>query len=277
MLRSLPRESLKAGRACLSRLLVITALVASTGFAAQAAETRLLAFGDSLVHGYGLDEQDTFPAQLEAALRERGHRVQVLNAGNSGDTSAAGLARLDWALADDPDAVLVVLGANDALRGMEPAETYGNLTSLLADLEEKELPILLAGMMAPRNMGPEYAAEFDGLFPRLAERRRQRAGKMSGGERQMVAMGRALMLDPKLLMLDEPSAGLAPLLVDMIFEKVKEINEAGVAVLMVEQNAKKSLALANRGYVLATGQNQVDGPGEKLLGDPEVARLYLGG
>lgn len=169
MLRSLPRESLKAGRACLSRLLVITALVAPSGFAAQAAETRLLAFGDSLVHGYGLDEQDTFPAQLEAALRERGHRVQVLNAGNSGDTSAAGLARLDWALADDPDAVLVVLGANDALRGMEPAETYGNLTSLLADLEEKELPILLAGMMAPRNMGPEYAAEFDGLFPRLAE------------------------------------------------------------------------------------------------------------
>jgi ABC-type branched-subunit amino acid transport system ATPase component len=115
------------------------------------------------------------------------------------------------------------------------------------------------------------------LFPRLAERRRQRAGKMSGGERQMVAMGRALMLDPKLLMLDEPSAGLAPLLVDMIFEKVVEVNKAGVAVLMVEQNAKKSLALADRGYVLATGQNQVDGPGEKLLGDPEVARLYLGG
>ncbi len=115
------------------------------------------------------------------------------------------------------------------------------------------------------------------LFPRLAERRRQRAGKMSGGERQMVAMGRALMLDPKLLMLDEPSAGLAPLLVDMIFEKVVEVNNAGVAVLMVEQNAKKSLALAHRGYVLATGQNQVDGPGRELLTDPEVARLYLGG
>ncbi len=115
------------------------------------------------------------------------------------------------------------------------------------------------------------------LFPRLAERRKQRAGKMSGGERQMVAMGRALMLDPKLLMLDEPSAGLAPLLVDMIFERVVEINKSGVAVLMVEQNAKKSLALADRGYVLATGQNKVDGPGKKLLGDPEVARLYLGG
>ncbi len=115
------------------------------------------------------------------------------------------------------------------------------------------------------------------LFPRLAERRRQRAGKMSGGERQMVAMGRALMLDPKLLMLDEPSAGLAPLLVDMIFEKVADINAAGVAVLMVEQNAKRSLELAHRGYVLAGGKNQVEGPGSALLSDPEVARLYLGG
>ncbi|HZW99857.1 MAG TPA: ABC transporter ATP-binding protein [Trueperaceae bacterium] len=115
------------------------------------------------------------------------------------------------------------------------------------------------------------------LFPRLAERRRQRAGKMSGGERQMVAMGRALMLDPRLLMLDEPSAGLAPLLVDMIFEKVAEINQTGVAVLMVEQNAKRSLELADRGYVLAGGTNQVEGPGSTLLRDPEVARLYLGG
>lgn len=115
------------------------------------------------------------------------------------------------------------------------------------------------------------------LFPRLAERRRQRAGKMSGGERQMVAMGRALMLDPRLLMLDEPSAGLAPLLVDMIFEKIAEINETGVSVLMVEQNARKSLQLADHGYVLATGRNEVEGPGKDLLRDPDVARLYLGG
>ncbi len=115
------------------------------------------------------------------------------------------------------------------------------------------------------------------LFPRLAERRRQRAGKMSGGERQMVAMGRALMLDPKLLLLDEPSAGLAPLLVDLIFDKVREINAAGVAVLMVEQNARKSLELADRAYVLVGGRNAIDGAGHDLLGDPEVGRLYLGG
>lgn len=120
--------------------------------------------------------------------------------------------------------------------------------------------------------------EFIGdLFPVLHDRSGQKAGAMSGGERQMVAMGRALMLDPKLLMLDEPSAGLAPLLVDLIFEKVAEINRTGVAVLMVEQNAKRSLELAHRGYVLATGRNQVEGPGAQLLGDPEVARLYLGG
>jgi ABC-type branched-subunit amino acid transport system ATPase component len=115
------------------------------------------------------------------------------------------------------------------------------------------------------------------LFPRLYERRRQRAGQMSGGERQMVAMGRALMLEPKLLMLDEPSAGLAPMLVDLIFEKVREVNEEGIAVLMVEQNARKSLELADRGYVLANGRNELDGPGHALLRDPEVARLYLGG
>jgi len=115
------------------------------------------------------------------------------------------------------------------------------------------------------------------MFPRLAERRRQRAGKMSGGERQMVAMGRAVMLDPQLLLVDEPSAGLAPLMVDGIFETVRRINDAGVAILMVEQNARKSLELADRGYVLATGRNQVEGSGEELLADADVAQLYLGG
>ncbi len=115
------------------------------------------------------------------------------------------------------------------------------------------------------------------LFPRLRERRRQRAGKMSGGERQMVAMGSALMLDPKLLLLDEPSAGLAPKVVDQIFDSILRINEEGLAILMVEQNARQSLRMAHRGYVLANGENRVDGTGEALLRDPDVARLYLGG
>lgn len=115
------------------------------------------------------------------------------------------------------------------------------------------------------------------LFPLLRERRRQRVGKMSGGERQMVAIGRALMLDPELLMLDEPSAALAPKLAEMIFAKIKEINGRGVSLLIVEQNAKESLKLAHRGYVLADGQNKLEGPGLQLLTDPEVGRLYLGG
>lgn len=115
------------------------------------------------------------------------------------------------------------------------------------------------------------------LFPRLSERRRQAAGTMSGGERQMVAMARALMPDPELVLLDEPSAGLAPAFVDAIFEKVGEINRTGVTVLMVEQNAKRALAMSNRGYVLDLGKDRFEGAGRELLEDPKVADLYLGG
>jgi len=115
------------------------------------------------------------------------------------------------------------------------------------------------------------------LFPFLRERRRQRVGKMSGGERQMVAMGRALMLDPQLLLLDEPSSGLAPKLAEMVFEKMKEINKTGVALVIVEQNAKEALKLSDWSYVLADGQNKLEGPGEELLENPDVGRLYLGG
>jgi ABC-type branched-subunit amino acid transport system ATPase component len=115
------------------------------------------------------------------------------------------------------------------------------------------------------------------LFPRLGERRRQVAGTMSGGERQMVAMARALMPDPEVLLLDEPSAGLAPAFVDAIFEKVVEVNQAGVTVLMVEQNARRALAMSTRGYVLDLGRNRFEGPGRELLEDPKVAELYLGG
>jgi len=115
------------------------------------------------------------------------------------------------------------------------------------------------------------------LFPFLKERRRQRVGKMSGGERQMVAMGRALMLDPELLLLDEPSAALAPKLAEMIFERITAINETGVSILIVEQNAKESLKLADRGYVLAEGENRFEGTGHELLSNPDIGRLYLGG
>jgi ABC-type branched-subunit amino acid transport system ATPase component len=115
------------------------------------------------------------------------------------------------------------------------------------------------------------------LFPRLGERRTQAAGTMSGGERQMVAMARALMPDPHVLLLDEPSAGLAPAFVDAIFEQVKQINTAGVTIVMVEQNARRALAMSDRGYVLDLGRDRFEGPGKELLEDPKVAELYLGG
>jgi ABC-type branched-subunit amino acid transport system ATPase component len=116
-----------------------------------------------------------------------------------------------------------------------------------------------------------------GLFPRLGERRRQTVGTMSGGERQMVAMGRALMPDPEVLLLDEPSAGLAPAFVNAIFDKCGEINRAGVTLVMVEQNARRALAMSDRGYVLDLGKERFEGAGRDLLEDPKVAELYLGG
>jgi len=115
------------------------------------------------------------------------------------------------------------------------------------------------------------------LFPVLGDRRKQKAGQLSGGQRQMVAMGRALMLDPQLLLLDEPSAGLAPNFVDMIFERIKQINATGVAIIIVEQNAREALKMADHGYVLAMGRNVLDDTGEALLASEEVGRLYLGG
>ncbi|MBT6277498.1 MAG: ABC transporter ATP-binding protein [Chromatiales bacterium] len=120
-------------------------------------------------------------------------------------------------------------------------------------------------------------AEIYELFPPLAEKRKQSAGTLSGGQRQMVAMGKAMMLEPKILLLDEPSAGLSPKFRGEIFSIVKTINDAGVPILMVEQNAKQALAIADRGYVLVDGKNKFVGTGQELLDDPEVAQMFLGG
>lgn len=129
--------------------------------------------------------------------------------------------------------------------------------------------------LAPRRFGERAGVVFE-MFPRLADRRRQRAGSLSGGERQMLAMARALMMDPSVLLLDEPSAGLSPVFQDQVFIRCREINQAGVSIVMVEQNANRCLQICHRGYVLDQGTNAYTGPGDALLNDPKVIELYLG-
>ena len=115
------------------------------------------------------------------------------------------------------------------------------------------------------------------LFPDLASRPQRRAGSLSGGQRQMLAIARALMLDPALLLLDEPSAGLSPAMMHVVFERIREVNASGVALLLVEQNARQALQMSDRGYILVAGENRLEDSGKDLLNNPDVARLYLGG
>ncbi|SDZ94439.1 acyl-CoA thioesterase-1 [Desulfuromusa kysingii] len=139
-------------------------------FAAPSAELRIVVLGDSLTAGYGLPQEAAFPARLEEALKHRGRQVRVVNAGVSGDTSMGGLARLDWSLGDDPDLMIVELGANDALRGLSPQQTRENLDRLLARLQQQGVQALLTGMKAPRNMGEDYYTKFDQIYPDLAQK-----------------------------------------------------------------------------------------------------------
>jgi acyl-CoA thioesterase-1 len=136
----------------------------------QAAPLRLLVLGDSLSAGYGLEHADGFEAQLAAALHARGHDVRIIDGAVSGDTSAGGLARLDWALGDGADAAIVELGANDGLRGVDPADTEKNLTAILDRLAAKHIPVLLSGMYALPNLGQDYAQAFRTVFDRLGTR-----------------------------------------------------------------------------------------------------------
>lgn len=130
----------------------------------------IVVLGDSLSAGYGLTQSTAFPARLEAQLLRRGHRVRVVNAGISGDTSAGGLARLDWTLAEKPDLMIIELGANDALRGLDPQQTRQNLGTILNRLRDAGVQPLLTGMKAPRNLGESYYSKFDRLYVELANR-----------------------------------------------------------------------------------------------------------
>ncbi|MGB1388872.1 MAG: arylesterase [Paracoccaceae bacterium] len=135
----------------------------------SAGPVTVAALGDSLVHGFGLPEQEGFVPQLQAALRAQGHDVALINAGVSGDTTAGGAARIDWTLTPEVDALIIVLGGNDMLRGIDPANARTNIETILSRATDTGVEVLLVGMRAPGNYGPDYKREFDALYPELAE------------------------------------------------------------------------------------------------------------
>jgi ABC-type branched-subunit amino acid transport system ATPase component len=159
-----------------------------------------------------------------------------------------------------------------ARKGLSYVPQVNNVFPSLAVQENLEMGAFIRKDDYSRRLDEIYE-----LFPMLKGKKEQKAGQLSGGQRQMVAMGRALMLDPEVLLLDEPSAGLAPLVVADIFEKIKEINASGVSIIIVEQNAREALKMAHHGYVLAMGKNILDDSGRALLANDQVGRLFLGG
>jgi len=153
---------------CGAAAMVLTLVPLFSVAPAQAEGIRLAALGDSLTQGYGLAQGEGLVPQLQAWLLEQGHDVEVLNAGVSGDTTAGGLSRLDWTLADNPDAMIVALGGNDLLRGIDPATSRANLEGILVRLQAEGIPALLVGLPAPGNYGPEFQAAFGAMYPELA-------------------------------------------------------------------------------------------------------------
>ncbi len=158
------------GRSLARSLCLVAAVLFASIAAAHAEPLRIAMLGDSLTAGFGLSPDQALPAKLEKTLRAAGRDVTVANHGVSGDTSAGGLARLDWTLGDKPKLVIVALGANDALRGLDPEETEKNLDAIITRAKEAGAAVLLCGMKAPRNYGPEYVVKFDGLYERLAQK-----------------------------------------------------------------------------------------------------------
>jgi neutral amino acid transport system ATP-binding protein len=232
----------------------------------------LLAVED-LVTGY-VPEVDILTG-VDLAVRE-GEIVTVIGPNGAGKST---LIKSIFGLLP-PRRGRVLLRDKD-LAGMRPHSITRSGMSYVPQLENvfESLSVeenLQMGALERRTARERINAMYE-LFPRLGERRKQAAGTMSGGERQMLAMARALMPEPEILLLDEPSAGLAPAFVEAIFDKIAEINRHGVTLVMVEQNARRALGMSTRGYVLDLGQNRFEGRGEELLNDPKVAELYLGG
>jgi acyl-CoA thioesterase-1 len=149
--------------------IIMAFLVALVAAPVNAQPIKIVAFGDSLIAGFGLKANESFPAQLETALRKKGHNVEIVNAGVSGDTTSGGLSRLDWSVQDGTDAVIVVLGANDMLRGMEPEIARKNLEQIVSRLKARKIEVILGGMRAAPNLGADYAKKFDSIYADLAK------------------------------------------------------------------------------------------------------------
>ncbi len=214
--RALAKVSMLAAlfNACL--MLIVAPHAAHAQGGADNNPVRIVAFGDSLTAGYGLQPDQSFPAQLQKALRAKGIAVEVMNAGVSGDTTAAGLQRFDWAVPDKVDAAILALGANDALRGIDPAQSRRNLDEILKRLKARGAEVLLAGMMAPRNWGDDYVKRFDAMFPELAK---QYDALLYPFFLENVAMKAGLNLDDGM----HPNAKGVALMVEGIMPQVEEL------------------------------------------------------
>ena len=190
---------------------------------------RIVAFGDSLTAGFGLRPEAAFPVQLERLLKARGHAVEIDNAGVSGDTTAAGLGRLEWAIPDGTDAVILELGANDALSGRPPAEARRNLEAIVARLAARKIDVLIAGMIAPKNLGPEYAAAFDPIFADIARKH---------GQLHYPFFLDGVALDPKLNLPDgiHPTADGIAVIAQRIAPKVEEL----IGRVLARRSARRS-------------------------------------
>ena len=228
---------------------------------------------DSLDAGYG-DLQILTDVDLRVA---DGEYVTIVGPNGAGKSTAMktvfGLTTYMGGTVTFDDREIQGVETQDVIRrGISYVPQTENLFPSMTVRENLEMGSYITGAVPEERIEAVFER-----FPILRERQRQRAGSMSGGQQQMLAMGSALMLDPDLLLLDEPSAGLAPDLVTEMFDRIDDINDAGTAVLMVEQNAKAALRRCDRGYVLVDGENAYEGPGDHLLADPEVRERFLGG
>lgn len=169
--RSYGKEARLVQRVAVLIVLTLVSAVGLSGIAlGQTQPVKIVAFGDSLTAGYGLPGPDAFPAKLAAALKAKGEAIEIANAGVSGDTTTGGLERVDWSVPDGTDAVILALGANDLLRGIDPAVTEKALDGILAKLKERNIKVLLAGMLAGKNMGADYETRYNAIFPALAKK-----------------------------------------------------------------------------------------------------------